>query len=135
MTTSRSPSPNTWYAMWRSPLLAYLVSGGCIAAGRQPERASFGVLADGEAVARVDHLAAERLHLGERGRYVVDLEIGQREGVARTSASRVDPDRGSAAARLPADPFALGAGLEFHAEHAAPEGQGPVGVVGRELHE
>src|SRR3954451_24918970 len=99
MTTSRSPSPNTWYAMWRSPLLAYLVSGGCIVSGRQSERASFGVLADGEAVAGVDHLAAQLPHLVERARYVVDLEVGQRERVARPSAPRVDPDRGRAAPR------------------------------------
>ena len=26
-TTSRGPSPETWYAMWTSPLLAYRVSG------------------------------------------------------------------------------------------------------------
>src|SRR3954452_16853205 len=104
--------------MCRSPLLAYLVSGGCIVAGRQPERASFGVLADGKAVAGVDHLAAELPHLVERSRQVIDLEIGEREGVARTSAPGVDADRGSAAARLPAHPFALRAGLQLHAEHA-----------------
>src|SRR4051794_7553757 len=120
--------------MCTSPLLVYLVSGGCIA-GRQPERASFGVLADGKAVAGVDHLAAERPDLVERARYVVDLEIGQREGVAWASAPGVDPDRGSAAARLPAHPFALGAGLQLHAEHALPEPARPLGIVRRELHE
>src|SRR3954466_1568907 len=103
--------------MWRSPLLAYLVSGGCIVAGRQPERASFGVLADGEAVAGVDHLAAELPYLLERARDVVDLEVGKREGVAGTSAPGVHPDRRSTAARLPAHALALGAGLELHAEH------------------
>src|SRR4051812_39638131 len=111
--------------MWRSPLLAYLVSGGCIVSGRQPERASFGVLADSEAVAGVDHLPAELPYLLEGARHVVDLEVGKREGVAGPSAPGVDPDRGSAPARLPAHALALGAGLELHSEHAAPERERP----------
>src|SRR5258707_1228277 len=121
--------------MWRSPLLAYLVSGGCIAASRQPERASFRVLADGQAVARVDHAAAELAYLLERARHVVDLEIGKREGVAGTPAPGVHPDWGSAPARLPANPLALGTLLQLHAEHTAPERESAVGVVRGELHE
>src|SRR3954447_19477064 len=117
--------------MCRSPLLVYLVSGGCIA-GRQPEGASLGVLADGEAVAGVDHLAAQRPDLVERARYVVDLEVGQREGVAWPSAPGVDADRGSAAARLPALSLALGTSLQLHAEHAGPESARPLGIVRRE---
>src|SRR3954463_5899101 len=103
--------------MCRSPLLVYLVSGGCIA-GRQPERASFGVLADGKAVAGVDHLAAQRPDLVERARYVVDLEVGKGEGVAGSSAPGVDADRGRAAPRLPALALALGTSFQLHAEHA-----------------
>src|SRR4051794_2462161 len=115
--------------MCRSPDLAYLVSGGCIVAGRQPERASLGVLADSEALAGVDHLATKRANLLERARDVVDLEVGERERVAWPPAPGVDPYRGCPAARLPANAFALGTGLELHAQHAAPEGERPLGVV------
>ncbi len=70
---------------------------------------------------------------------VVDLEVGEREGVAWTLAATVDTD-GCGAPRHALGPagdptLALGSGsrLGFSAEHASPEAECPLGVVGGEL--
>jgi hypothetical protein len=65
----------------------------------------------------------------------VDLEVGKRDGVARTRSSGVPLDRGRAPAELPALALSFDPLSPLHAEEAAPEAKRPFGLVGGELNQ
>src|SRR3954447_6216828 len=99
------------------------------------ERAALRVAADGPALAGVDDRAAELLDAGDRGRQVLDGQVGQRDAVARAGAALVEPRGGAAPLRLPAAALVGPAPAEVAPEQAGPEPPGPLGVVGGGLDE
>src|ERR1700749_999403 len=104
---------------------------------RERERVALGVLADRPALARMHDAAAERRHLRERRRDLVDLEVRQRERVARAATARVDADgrahARSAARALRALALSSLARLQRDAEQPAPEAACALRIVSREL--
>jgi len=69
----------------------------------------------------------------ERCLEVCHLEIGERHGVAGTTAAGVDAECRSRSWALPATPLIWGPWHEIDVQDAAPEAQGAIGVVGGEL--
>jgi hypothetical protein len=69
----------------------------------------------------------------ERCFEVCHLEVGERHGVAGTTAAGVDAECRSGGWALPATALVWGPWREIEAEDAAPKAQGTIGVVGREL--
>jgi hypothetical protein len=72
--------------------------------------------------------SAQRFHLSQRPREIIYREVGQGEGVPRTTSARVD-----GGPRLPALTLSSAAALQGSAEQSAPEAQRTLGFVGREL--
>src|SRR5689334_21152819 len=81
----------------------------------------------------MDQRSTQCLDLLQRCRHVVHLEIGKREGVARTLPTGMYPDRGRGFTRLPAATFAVATSIERDPQQAAPEAKGALGVVGGKL--
>src|ERR687896_2642056 len=78
----------------------------------QSEGAALGVLAHRPPLAGMDDAPSERLDPAQRVREIVDLEVGKRDGVARTRATGVHPGLRRTPAGLPA--FALSCDPVFH---------------------
>ena len=106
-----------------------------LASLNQPEGAALRVAAYGPALAGMDHLAAGRTDPGEGSRQVIDREVHQRESVARTGASLVEPECRRITIRLPPVPLHFLAGLQLRSKHKGPEGAGPLRVIRGELHQ
>ncbi len=81
----------------------------------------------------MDNAATELGDTLERRGDVVDLEVRQREAVARTAAPLVNADGKVRVARLPAGTLARLARLELGVEQPAPERPRALDVVGGEL--
>src|SRR5262245_13696096 len=99
----------------------------------QAEGAPFGIAADGPSFTGVDDRPAQFLHPLERCRQIVDGEVRQRGGIARTRSSLVQTHAEAVAIGLPA-----GSGLarprhELRAQEPLPEAACASRIVGREL--
>ncbi len=99
----------------------------------QPEGAPFRILTDGEALTGVDDGTAQVGNPLQGSPNVPHPEVGQGHRIARTSASRVKPQLGPVAMRLPTVSFIGAAGVEAYLQHAPPEPSGALGIIGRKL--
>ncbi len=100
---------------------------------RESEGATLAVAAHRPALAGMDDAATELADPRECCFEVCHLEVGERHGVAGTSAAGVDAECRSGGWALPAAALIWGPGREIDAEDAAPKAQRTIGVVGWEL--
>ena len=100
---------------------------------RESERAAFGVPADRPVLARVNDAPSKLDETLERVREIGDAEVGQREPIARATATLVQPERRLRPPGLEALPFALIPLLERDVEQRLPEVSGAGEVVSGEL--
>jgi hypothetical protein len=99
----------------------------------EPERCPFRVAADRPVLPRVHDLPAEFDDLPKRGLQIGDRQVRQREAVAGTTATLVEPDdRASVLCLQALALFRLALGKR-DAEQVLPEAAGAVEVVRREL--
>jgi len=81
----------------------------------------------------VDDVPSQRDEALERLGEIGDAEIGQREAIARASATLVQPERGMSLVRLEALAFAFLSLVERDVEQCLPEASGAGQVVSGEL--
>ena len=105
----------------------------CRLALGESERASLGVLADGPALARMDHAPAERPDALERLRQVAHDEVRQRERITGAAPAFVDADRGRVRVGLPSGPLPTLTGAQRDAEELGPETAGALADRRREI--
>src|SRR3954452_25600173 len=97
------------------------------------ETRPLGVAADHPALARVDDLAAERLHPLDCGDEVCNREVGEREAIARAGAALVQPDQDSVVLDLPAVPLTGSTFGERRVEQPLPKPASAFRLVGGKL--
>ena len=102
---------------------------------RQPERTSFGVLADRPGLPWVDHAPTERLDALQCLGDIAHREVGQRVGIAGAASAGMDADRGGSRVRLPALSLSILASLQRGAEKGHPKASGALGIVCGKLDE
>src|SRR4029077_5093326 len=81
----------------------------------------------------MDHRSAERANALKRRREVADGEVGEGGRVAGARSPLVYPQAEAVISGLPSSPALHRSGHELGAQHSAPEEQGALGVVSREL--
>jgi hypothetical protein len=108
-------------------------SAGLQRGRRESEWAALAVAAHGPALAGMHDAATELANAREGCGEVRHLEVGERHGVAGTTAAGVHAERRPGGWALPAAPLIWGPRREIDAEDAAPKAQGAIGVVGGEL--
>jgi hypothetical protein len=101
----------------------------------EPERASLAVPADAPPLPRVNDLSAELADPVQRRLHVRDGEVWERYPVAGSGAPRVQAERGTGSAGLPAFPFVGCTFPELDTQEPGPKAVRPGHLVGRELHE
>src|SRR3954447_3038865 len=123
--------PRRFASLPALPLPVHIERG--LRRGGEGEWAPLAVAADGPALARVDHGAAELGDPLEGRRQVGDGEVGEGGRVAGPRAALVDAEPKPVVLDLPAGAGHGGARLQLDSEHGPPEAQGAIGVVRGEL--
>ena len=100
---------------------------------RESEGTTLAVAAHRPALAGMHDAATELVDPRERCFEVCYLEVGERHGVAGTTAAAVDAECRSGGLALPATALIWGPWRELKAEDTAPKAQGAIGVVGGKL--